>query len=271
MTPERIHLSPAFAPPAQQLVLAPALHRLLASHAATPVEAGMTPASAEGRARVRFRLLELQAAMRVSAELAGGIHESGLLIVARSPSPRPAAATRRVTLEGASRLALLPGLDAGKGGEVFFERQRGLRFATNLPGQLAHEGDGAPRNAFEPQQVAEIDVLTADQRRTLHLGQHRQLARVPDRQRHDRVVGLFTDLRAELPLQSPHANTLAGPAVDTSLLRPRTPHCVSLHARSRRNRSTVGNAALEHRFVTTRRYYEASIITKQRKNLKYLF
>src|SRR6516225_844018 len=100
MTPERIHLSPAFAPPAQQLVLAPALHRPLASHAATPVEARMTPAAAKGRARVRFRLLELQAAMRVSAELAGGIHASGLLIVARSPLPRPTAAFRRVTRGG---------------------------------------------------------------------------------------------------------------------------------------------------------------------------
>src|SRR6516165_11559597 len=98
--PKRSKIGPALASPAQQLMLDLPLHRLLASHAALPVEARMTSAAAEGRARVRFRLLELQAAMRVSAELAGGIHGSGLLIVARSPSPEPAAATHRVTLAG---------------------------------------------------------------------------------------------------------------------------------------------------------------------------
>src|SRR6516165_9119896 len=111
--PKRSKIGPALASPAQQLMLDLPLHRLLASHAALPVEARMTPAAAEGRARVRFRLLELQAAMRVSAELAGGIHASGLLIVARSPSPRPRAASRRVTrgvgvTSPAWRLARLP-------------------------------------------------------------------------------------------------------------------------------------------------------------------
>src|SRR6516165_3884013 len=101
--PKRSKLGPALAPPAQQLMLDLPLHRLLASHAALPIEARMTSAAAEGRARVRFRLLELQAATRVSAEPAGGIHASGLLIVARSPSPGPAAATRRVTLAGRGR------------------------------------------------------------------------------------------------------------------------------------------------------------------------
>src|SRR6516164_8356097 len=89
--PKRSKIGPALAPPAQQLMLDLPLHRLLASHAAVPVEARMTSAAAKGRARVYFRLLELQAAMRVSAELAGSIHASGLLIVARSPSLGPAA------------------------------------------------------------------------------------------------------------------------------------------------------------------------------------
>src|SRR6516164_11427100 len=97
------------------------LHRLLASHAAFPVEARMTPASAEGRARVLDRLLEFRTAKGIPAELAGRIHASALLVVARSPSPRPTAATRRVTRGGggttpACRLARLPGLDAGKAG-----------------------------------------------------------------------------------------------------------------------------------------------------------
>src|SRR6516164_1329825 len=150
--PKRSKIGPALASPAQQLMLDLALHRLLASHAALPVEAGMTSAAAEGRARVLFRLLQLQAAMRVSAELAGGIHASGLLIVARSPSPRPAAATRRVTLAGggttpASRLALQPGLLRLNGAEMLLQSQRlglgqrGLAQTVQQPARLARQPD----------------------------------------------------------------------------------------------------------------------------------
>src|SRR6516162_6034353 len=126
MTPERIHFGPAFAPPAQQLVLAPALHRLLASHAAVPVEARITSAAAKGRARVLDRLLEFRTAKGIPAELAGRIHASALLVVARSPLTRLTAATRRVTRGGGAttpslRLRRLTGLDdgAGEGEELF--------------------------------------------------------------------------------------------------------------------------------------------------------
>src|SRR6516225_1011994 len=47
-----------------------------------------------------------------------------------------------------------------------------------LRGQLPHGADGALRNAFEPQQIAEIDWLAPDHRRPLLLGKHRSPAAI---------------------------------------------------------------------------------------------
>src|SRR6516225_9245326 len=140
MTLQSIHLGPASAPPAQQLVLAPALHRLFASHAAVPVEARVTSTGAEGRARVLDRLLEFRTAKGIPAELAGPIHASALLVVARSPLTRLTAATRRVTRGGGAttpslRLRRLTGLDDGAGeGEELFVGAPGLRLVPSLVG-----------------------------------------------------------------------------------------------------------------------------------------
>src|SRR6516225_7561627 len=151
MTLQSIHLGPASAPPAQQLVLAPALHRLLASHAAVPVEARITSAAAKGRARVLDRLLEFRTAKGIPAELAGPIHASALLVVARNPLPRPTAATRRVT-RGVSRFVRLPGLDApsaGEGEELVIGLL-GLRLVPRLRGQQPHVIKRTPHHAFQP-------------------------------------------------------------------------------------------------------------------------
>jgi len=138
--PTRSKIGPALATPAQQQMLDLPLHRLLASHAAFPVEARMTPASAEGRARVLDRLLEFRTAKGIPADLAGRIHASALLVVARSPLTRLTAATRRVTRGGGAttpslRLRRLTGLDDGAGeGEELFVGAPGLRLVPSLVG-----------------------------------------------------------------------------------------------------------------------------------------
>ena len=72
-----------------------------------------------------------------------------------------------------------------------------------LRGQLPHGANGTLRNAFEPQQIADIDRLAPDHRRSLLLGKHRQLGRTPDRLHHGRIGGYLADLRPVLRFQLP--------------------------------------------------------------------
>jgi hypothetical protein len=124
---------------------------------------------------------------------------------------------------------------------MLLKRHRG-RIAANLPRQLPHVGDGTPSNAFQPDQAVEVDVLATDQRRALHLGQHAQLSRVPDRKPHADMVGRLADLAAKLPLQLPHPHALAASAIDSIFLNPGSARRGSA-AGSRADCSTVGNAA----------------------------
>ena len=78
-----------------------------------------------------------------------------------------------------------------------------------LRGQLPHGADGTLRNAFEPQQIADIDRLAPDHRRPLLLGKHRQLGRTPDRLHHGRIGGYLADLRPVLRFQLPDPHGLA--------------------------------------------------------------